>query len=124
MIKSFKELKVWNKAHELVIFVYKITKKFPQDEKFGLSSQMRRATVSIASNIVEGFRRYSNKVSVNFYDMADGSLEELKYQFLLSRDLSYITAEEFDYSIALSEEVSKMLHAWSRTQKQFCLSAY
>lgn len=117
MIKSFTELKVWVKAHELVLLIYKLTKSFPSDEKFGLSSQMRRAVVSVASNIVEGFRRYSNKVSTNFYDMADGSLEELKYQLLLSRDLSYISSDEYDLAFNLSEEVSKMLHSWSKTQK-------
>lgn len=117
MIKNFTELKVWNKAHELVKSVYKLTSKFPVEEKFGLSSQMRRAAVSIASNIVEGFRRYSNKVSVNFYDIADGSLEELKYQLYLSRDLGYISEDGYNEISALTEEVSKMLHAWAKTQK-------
>ena len=97
--------------------VYKLTNKFPPEEKFGLSSQMRRASVSVASNIVEGFRRFSNKVSSNFYDIADGSLEELKYQLLLSRDLDYIKLEEYNNVLSLSEEVSKMLHSWSKTQK-------
>lgn len=116
-MKSFTELKVWQKAHELVLFIYKLTNKFPAEEKFGLSSQMRRAAVSVASNIVEGFRRFSNKVSVNFYDIADGSLEELKYQLLVGRDLKYLTVDEYTNALGLSEEVSKMLHAWSKSQK-------
>lgn len=111
-MKSFKELKVWQKAHELVLCIYKITKKFPEDEKFGLISQMRRAAVSIASNIVEGFHRYSDKVSNNFYDIADGSIEELKYQLILSKDLKYLSLDDYDLTSGLSEEVSKMLHAW------------
>ena len=70
---------VWQKAHELVLLVYKLISKFPSEEKFGLSSQMRRAAVSIASNIAEGFKRASKKVSYNFYNIADGSIEEVKY---------------------------------------------
>jgi four helix bundle protein len=115
-MRSFKELKVWLKAHKLVLFIYKITKKFPEDEKFGLVSQMRRAAVSIASNIVEGFHRYSDKVSNNFYDIADGSIEELKYQLILSRDLKYLSLGDYDFASGLSEEVSKMLHAWKNRQ--------
>lgn len=90
-IKSFRDLQVWRKAHELVIFVYKITANFPKEEIYSLVSQMRRAAVSVASNIVEGFKRRSAKDSLNFYNMADASLEELKYQILLSCDLKYIT---------------------------------
>lgn len=79
MIKSFKELKVWQKAHELTLLVYKLTSKFPPEEKFGLSGQMRRAAISIASNIAEGFHRSFKKISANFYNIADGSVEELNY---------------------------------------------
>ena len=117
MIKSFRDLKVWQKAHELVLLIYKLTNKFPLEEKFGLTTQMRRAAVSIASNIVEGFRRFSSKVSNNFYDIADGSLEELKYQLLLSKDLKYTNLDEYNNVISLSEEVSKMLYSWSKTQR-------
>ncbi|TSC74374.1 MAG: S23 ribosomal protein [Parcubacteria group bacterium Gr01-1014_44] len=115
-IKSFKELKVWQKAHQLAIKIYQITKDFPSEEKFGLTSQIRRAAVSVASNIVEGFRRYSNKASKNFYDISDGSLEELKYQLLLSVELGYIEQNIYNESLNLAEEISKMLHAWSKTQ--------
>ena|SRR3989344_7514072 len=117
MIKSFKELRVWQKAHELVLLIYKLTSEFPAEEKFGLTSQLRRAAVSIASNIAEGFKRTSNKVSENFYDIADGSIEEVKYQLLLSKDLKYIAEDDHDHSLKLSEEVSKMLYSWSKTQK-------
>lgn len=117
MIKSFKELRVWQKAHELVLLIYKLTSKFPSEEKFGLTSQLRRAAVSIASNIAEGFKRTSSKVSENFYDIADGSIEEVKYQILLSKDLKYITENDYVHSLTLSEEVSKMLYSWSKTQK-------
>ena len=111
-MKNFKDLKVWQKAHELALLIYKITSKFPMEEKFGLCVQMRRAAVSVASNIAEGFTRHFVKVSANFYNIADGSLEELRYQLILSRDLGYISLNDFNCAESLSEEVSKMLHAW------------
>jgi len=89
-IRRFEDLKVWQKAHELVLLVYKLTAKFPAEEKYGLSSQKRRAAVSVASNIVEGFKRRTVKDSLNFYNTADASLEELCYQSLVARDLGYI----------------------------------
>ena len=117
-IKTFKELKVWVKAHELVLEIYKITKNFPPEEKFGLISQMRRAVIFIASNLVEGFRRKSLKDSLYFYNIADSSLEELKYQLLLSLNLKFITNDEFRQAISLSEEVSKMLYFWIKSLRQ------
>ena len=75
-VKSFRDLRVWQKAHELVLDVYKLTGKWPADERYGLTSQARRAAVSVAANIVEGFRRISAKESLRFYDIANGSLEE------------------------------------------------
>lgn len=117
MIKSFVELKVWQKAHELALLIYKLTSKFPPEEKFGLSSQMRRAAISTASNIAEGFHRPFKKISANFYNIADGSIEELKYQLLLSKDLDYLDLSEYNQALKLSEEVSKMLNSWAKTQK-------
>src|ERR1035437_454789 len=105
-MKSFIELKVWAKAHQLVIQIYKITKDFPTEERFSLTNQIRRASVSIASNIAEGFQRSSNKVSRNFYDIADGSIEEVKYQLLLSKDLGYIKEQDYINLLHLTEEVS------------------
>lgn len=116
-MQSFKELKVWQKAHELALLIYVVTAKFPADEKFGLVSQMRRAVVSVASNIVEGFHRNYAKVAINFYNIADASLEELRYQLLLSKDLKYLSIEDYIQCVNLSEEVSKMLRSWIRTQK-------
>ncbi len=94
-ISSFRDLKVWQKAHELVLDIYKLTKKFPQEEKYGLISQMRRAAVSITTNIVEGFRRISVKESLNFYNISNGSLEELRYEIQIVFDLGYISSDEF-----------------------------
>jgi len=101
---------VWQKSHELVLKVYEITKDFPKDEMFGLVSQLRRASVSIPSNIVEGKARGSNKDYKRFLLMSRGSLEELKYQLLLSRDLKYIEDDTYDSIIAITAEVGKMLN--------------
>ena len=117
-IRTFKDLRVWEKSHKLTLSVYKTTKHFPTDEKFGLTSQMRRASVSVSSNIVEGFRRKTTKDSDYFYTVADSSLEELKYQILLSKDLKIITTNNYNQLISLCEEVSKMLHKWKYCCKQ------
>jgi four helix bundle protein len=105
--KSFKDLFVWQKAHELVIEVYKMTKLFPNEEKFGLVSQMRRAAVSIPANIAEGFAKKSVKDKRNFYNIAQGSLEELKYYAILSEDLGYV---KDDGLMSGTEEVGKLLN--------------
>jgi len=102
---------VWQKSHELVLKIYDITKDFPRDELFGLTSQIRRAAVSIPSNIVEGKARGSNKEYKRFLLMARGSLEELKYQILLSKDLGYINGEQYDNITMFTNEVGKMLNA-------------
>jgi len=115
-IKTFKELKVWVKAHELVLGVYLITKKFPFDERYALIQQLRRAAVSIASNIVEGFSRLSVKESLHFYNIARGSLEETKYQLLIAKDLEYMPVEVYEKIINQCDEVGKMLNAWVQSQ--------
>ena len=117
MIRTFRDIKVWRKAHELVLQIYKITAKFPTEEKYGLTSQIRRAAVSVASNIVEGFKRKSLKDRIHFYNIADASLEEVKYQLLVACDLEYIDKFVYQETILLAEEVSKMLNSWIKTQK-------
>ena len=117
MIKTFRDIRVWQKAHQLTLEIYKITVKFPAEEKFCLVNQIRRAIISVASNIVEGFKRKSLKDRLHFYNMADSSLEEVKYQLLLSFDLRYINSEEYQRLSGLSEEVSKMLNSWTKSQK-------
>ena len=89
-INRFQDLQVWQEAHALVLQVYKTTQTFPKTEVYGLTSQMRRAAVSIPANIAEGFTRYGIKDKLKFYNIAEGSLEELKYYFILSDDLGYI----------------------------------
>ncbi len=85
--KRFEDLKVWQKAHELCLLVYRITKDFPPEEKFGLVSQMRRAAVSVAANLAEGFKRRTKRDKAHFYNTSQSSLEELRYYFILSKDL-------------------------------------
>lgn len=94
-MKTFQDLIMWQKAHRVVLNVYEFTKGFPNEEKFGLTSQIRRASVSIASNVVEGFKRRSKKEALYFYIIAEGSLEEVKYQLLLAKDLDYLSPEKY-----------------------------
>ena len=122
-IKTFRDLQVWQKAHLLVLEVYRITKEFPAYEMYGLVSQLRRAIVSVASNIVEGFKRRSVNDSIHFYNMADASLEEVKYQLLVARDLEYIDEQSYAGTLNLSEEVSKMLRSWIESQCNNSLQA-
>jgi len=107
MIKSYRELTVWQKAHRLVLDVYRITKVFPDDERFGLISQIRRAAVSVPANIVEGFRRKGKRDKINFYNYAQSSLDELEYEMLLSQDLNYYN--EYKQTEEKIEEVAKLL---------------
>jgi four helix bundle protein len=79
MLSSFRELTVWKEAHKLVLMVYKATEHFPKGEQYGLVSQMRRAAVSVPANIVEGFKRRGRQEKIRFYNIAEASLEELKY---------------------------------------------
>jgi four helix bundle protein len=88
-LEGFEQLEVWRRAHALVLDVYRCTHGFPSDEKYGLTSQMRRAAVSVAANIAEGFKRRGTREKTRFYGYAQGSLEELRYYFILCRDLTY-----------------------------------
>jgi len=94
-IQSFTDLEAWKEAHKLVIFVYKITKTFPKEEAFGLTSQLRRAAVSITSNIAEGFSRNSPKEKIQFYSIARGSLTEIQSQLFIARDIGYVDNKDF-----------------------------
>jgi four helix bundle protein len=116
MIESFVDIKAWGKAHELVLEIYRLTSSFPKIEDYCLTSQIRRAAISVPSNIAEGFKRKSAKDSNHFYNIADGSLEEVKYQLILSKDLGYISIMEYENIFKLTEEVGKMLSGWKKSQ--------
>jgi four helix bundle protein len=94
-IQDFTDLRVWQESHILVILIYRLVKQFPREEVFGLTSQMRRAAVSITSNIAEGFGRHSYKEKVQFYYLAQGSLVELKNQLIISKDVGYLADGEY-----------------------------
>src|SRR3989344_1952684 len=96
-IKTFQDLKVWQRAHELVLEVYGLTKKFPSEERYALANQVRRAVISVASNIVEGFNRISIRDSLHFYAIARASLEEAKYQLLVALDLGYLADSSYQH---------------------------
>jgi four helix bundle protein len=107
-IEKFEDLLVWQKSHILVLKIYKLTKNFPVEEKFGLVSQMRRAAVSIAANIVEGFRKRSRRDKINFYNIAQSSADELRYYVILAKDLGYLN--NVDKIYPQIDEVGKMLN--------------
>jgi len=109
-ITSYKDLIVWQKAFKLVINIYKLTEKFPKSELYGLTSQMRRATVAIPSNIAEGFARKYRKEYTQFISIAFGSGAELETQLLLAKTLKLASEEEFKLSEGLLTEVMKMLN--------------
>ena len=115
-IKDFKDIFAWQKAHQLVLLVYKLTKKYPKDELFGLTSQIRRAVVSVPSNLVEGFKRLGNQDDLHFCNIAQASLEEVRYQILLAKDLKYINSSEFEEVEKLSAETAKLIHFWIKSK--------
>jgi len=116
-IKNFTDLNTWKEAHRLVLLVYKLTKKFPKDETFGLTNQIRRAVVSITSNIAEGFSRNYYKEKSQFYSMSLGSLTEVQNQLMIARDLKYISEEEFSGADELTVVVSKLLNGLIKMSK-------
>ena len=111
MYEEISKLEVFNKAHELTIQVYQATKSFPREEIYSLTSQLRRAAMSIPSNIAEGRARGSKADYRRFLIIARGSLEEVRYQLLLSKDLDYITIDRYQQLKNRVEEISKMLNA-------------
>jgi four helix bundle protein len=106
-IKTYRNLAMWQKAHLLVLEIYKLTKSFPTDETFGITSQLRRAIVSVAANIVEGFKKRTKQSKINHYNIAEGSLAEVDYFILLS-------LEQLKFSLLENkiEEVGKMLESY------------
>ncbi|MDP2708505.1 MAG: four helix bundle protein [bacterium] len=94
-IKSFTDLNAWREGHKLVLLIYKITKNFPKEEMFGLINQLRRAAVSVTSNIAEGFSRQSYKEKIKFYCTSLGSTTEVQNQILIAKDVKYINSGEF-----------------------------
>ena len=118
-ITTFTKLKAWQKAHALALAIYKVSADFPVVEQFGLTSQIRRAAVSITSNIAEGFNRFSPADKAHFYQMAVGSCGELQSQLLIAKDLGYMPADRFQKLAANSVEVHRVLNSLIKAVKAF-----
>jgi four helix bundle protein len=108
--KTFQDLVVWQKAHQFVLNVYAYTELFPRQEVFGLTSQFRRAAISVAANISEGFKKKGTKDKARFLNISQGSAEECRYYLILSRDLNYGKNEKLEI---LLNEVTKLLRSYS-----------
>ena len=108
-ITDFKDLVAWQKAHRLSVATYRATRAFPKDEMFGLTNQVRRASVSVSSNIAEGFGRRTAADRIHFYDMARGSLHEVQAQLLIAKDVEYLRESEYQQLDTMSVECHKIL---------------
>lgn len=114
MTNSFQDIVAWKKAHEFVLMVYRVTRGFPDFEKYGLCSQFQRAAVSIPANIAEGYRKLGRTDKLRFFNIAQGSLEECRYYVILSKDLGYINEEEYSMMRLSIEDASRMLNAYCK----------
>ena len=114
MTNNFKNIVAWQIAHEFVLSVYEMTKKFPSTEAFGLTSQFQRAAVSIPANIAEGYRKLGKADKLRFLNIAQGSLEECRYYIILATDLKYITTEDAKSLQALIEKTSWYLNSYCK----------
>ncbi len=115
---AFESLEVWQKSKALVVLVYQLTSTFPPDEKFGLVSQLRRATISVSSNIAEGSTRWSRQDQARFYEISYGSLMEVLNQLILSQELGFLTEEQTDNIRVELDSVSRMLNALYQSTKK------
>lgn len=109
MINKFTDLEAWKEAHKLTLLIYKITKDFPRSEMYGLTTQLRRATVSIESCIAEGFCRYHYKDRLNFYYDSRGSIGEVQSQSITAKDLRFMNQDSFEKIFSQSEKVNLIL---------------
>src|SRR3989344_8747571 len=116
-LKSFTDLNIWKYGHELVLEIYRVTKKFPKEEMFGLTSQLRRAIVSFTSNIAEGFSRNTYKEKAQFYSIALGSLTEVQNQLLVARDIGYLAHNDFTETAVSTVMLNKMTNGLIKASK-------
>lgn len=108
-VKSFQDLIVWQKAHQFVLYAYRFSSEFPKTEMYGLTSQLRRAAISIPANIAEGFKKRTKLDKARFVNIFQGSLEECRYYLILARNLAYGDSQGLIFQL---EEVSKLLNAY------------
>lgn len=114
-IKDFDDLEAWKKGHELVLEIYKITKEFPREEKFGIIDQLRRAVSSITANIAEGFSRYHFNDKSRFYYQSRGSASEVKNFILLAKDLSYLDLKTSENLIEMTNTTQRLINGLIRS---------
>jgi four helix bundle protein len=112
--RSYRDLDVWKLSIEVVKEIYDITSKFPASEVYGLTNQMRRAAISIPSNIAEGQGRKSNNIFCQYLDVAIGSVGELETQLIISKEINYITTEQLDSMLTILDRIRKMARSLSR----------
>ncbi len=108
-VKTFKDLIVWEKAHQFTLKIYQLTKGFPAEERFGLINQIRRSSISIPANITEGYKK-TDKDFRRYLDISEASLEETKYHLLLSKDLGYCGGEDFNALSEMADEIGRLLY--------------
>lgn len=114
-MRDFRKIQVWQKSHELTLRLYKITSIFPKEELYGLTSQIRRASISIPANIAEGCGRDTQTELARFVHIASGSASELEYHLLLAHDLGFIANEEYQELEKAISEIKRMLHGFEKT---------
>lgn len=114
-MKDFRQLKVWEKSHQLALAIYKATKSFPKEELYGLTSQIRRASMSIPTNIAEGCGRNTDADFARFLQIAMGSASETEYQLILAHDLEFLSKESYEKLHSDVEEVKRMLASFLKT---------
>ena len=118
-VKSYKELIIWQKGIKIVVLVYKLSESFPKEEIYALTSQIKRASVSIPSNIAEGFGRQTDKSFNHFLNIARGSLFELETQLIIAKELGFLFDNKiFLELLSLIEEESKMINSFSKNLKE------
>jgi len=115
-MKTFKDIIAWKKGYASTLKIYQATAGLPRNEEFGLKSQMRRAAVSVVSNIAEGFKRRWINDSIHFCNLSESSLEELKCQTMLAFDLHYIDEQMYKELSALEDETGRLLYGWIHAQ--------
>ncbi len=118
-IKKFTDLVVWQEGHKLVILIYDITKKFPKEERYSLTDQMRRAATSVTSNIAEGFGRQGYKEKIQFYHLALGSLTELENQIFIARDVMYLNSSDFEILMNKASDAHRLLNGIIKKSKEY-----
>jgi len=117
-MRNYRDLQVWGKAHNLTLELYKVSRGFPREEIYGITSQLRRAAASIGANLAEGCGRRKSSELARFVRIAMGSASELDYHLLLSRDLGFMSADEFANASAKLIEVRKMLTSFSNSVEE------